>query len=177
MNKDTIVYKGKWLEMHNVDGYEFMNRYRKPNAVAIFAVTKDKKLIVTEQIRKAIGKPVFELPAGLVDDGETSEQTSARELNEETGYKGKFIKLIKNIAPTPGICTEQIDIAFYINCEKISEGGGLVEENEVIITHLIDVTKDPFSVIDELSTKGIVSLTLTTGIFYAMSLFNDHFEK
>lgn len=167
-----IVFKGKWIEMHNVDSYEFMNRHRKPKAVAIIAITKDNKLVITEQKRKPFdGVPIFEIPAGLVDDNETSTETAIRELEEETGYKGKFVKLYEKIATTPGICTEAIDIAIFNECEKVSKGGGLASENEFIKEHLIDIL-DPISVtIENLSKKGIVSLTLFAGLNYAQPLF------
>lgn len=32
---------------------------------------------------------MIEVPAGLVDEGETAEQSAVRELKEETGYVGQ----------------------------------------------------------------------------------------
>ncbi|KAJ4498391.1 NUDIX hydrolase domain-like protein [Lentinula lateritia] len=62
------------------------------NAVAILAILKSKansfspSSVVVEQYRPPIGKFIIELPAGLVDEGETPEQAAIRELEEETGY-------------------------------------------------------------------------------------------
>lgn len=160
----TKVYEGKWLEMHNVDGYEFMNRHRKPKAVDIIALTDDNKLIICRQFRKAVNNYVWETPAGLVDDGETSTNTAIRELIEETGYEGVFVQLVEKVCTTPGICTELIDVVIFCNCKKIAKGGGLEAEGEHIETVLFDPQKDS---IFELQKTGLLDFKLLFGIEYA----------
>jgi ADP-ribose pyrophosphatase len=160
----SIIYKGKWLEMHKEDGYEFMNRHRKPKAVDIIALTEDNKLIICRQFRKAVNNFVWETPAGLVDDGETSTNTAIRELIEETGYEGAFVQLIENVCSTPGICTEKIDVVIFTNCKKISKGGGLEAEGEHIETVLFDPHKDS---IFDLQKNGLLDFKLLFGIEYA----------
>jgi ADP-ribose pyrophosphatase len=47
-----------------------------------------------------------ELPAGLIDDGETPEETAIRELREETGYKAEAKGVIDSsavLANDPGL--------------------------------------------------------------------------
>ena len=44
--------------------------------------------MLQKQFRPPVNKVVIEVPAGLVDEGESPEESAIRELREETGYIG-----------------------------------------------------------------------------------------
>lgn len=46
------------------------------------------EILLQKQFRPPLDKVVIEVPAGLVDAGETAEEAAVRELKEETGYVG-----------------------------------------------------------------------------------------
>ena len=52
-----------------------------------YAVLKDdpSKILLVRQYRYPVNNYVYELPAGLIDKGETAWQTAVREIKEETG--------------------------------------------------------------------------------------------
>ena len=56
--------------------------------VAILEKPSGPELLLQKQFRPPINKVVIEVPAGLVDEGETAEESAVRELREETGYVG-----------------------------------------------------------------------------------------
>lgn len=58
-----------------------------PDGVLIYAVSEEDpdKIIMIRQYRYPLGRKIMELPAGLIDAGETPEEAAVRELKEETG--------------------------------------------------------------------------------------------
>lgn len=56
--------------------------------VAILSKDSGSELLLQKQYRPPVNKVVIEVPAGLIDVGETPEQCAVRELFEETGYVG-----------------------------------------------------------------------------------------
>lgn len=57
--------------------------------VAILEKETGPEIILQKQYRPPIAKVVIEVPAGLVDAGESAETAAVRELREETGYVGQ----------------------------------------------------------------------------------------
>jgi len=102
------LHRGRWLCLSEIqyqdeDGrtrtWETLERsthgLRVVDAVEIIPVIKYKnketKLVMVRQFRPPTGQYYVELPAGLVDEGETAQQASLRELSEETGYTGQVL--------------------------------------------------------------------------------------
>ena len=56
-------------------------------AAAIFALTPENELVISEQFRPGPGQSMAELPGGFSDLGEDPETVAKRELLEETGYQ------------------------------------------------------------------------------------------
>ena len=58
-----------------------------PEGIVIYPVWQEdsEKIVMIRQYRYPIGDYIYELPAGLIDAGETPEEAAVREMKEETG--------------------------------------------------------------------------------------------
>lgn len=65
-------------------------------SVACLALTKNNEVILVRQFRPGPREVLNELPGGGLKEGENIEEAMARELLEETGYKGN-IKLVTTL--------------------------------------------------------------------------------
>ena len=77
---------------------------KHPGAVAVIALTTDKKIVMVEQYRKAMDLSLIEIPAGKMEPGEDPIVTAARELEEETGYAGGKTGSFNFLLYIPRIC-------------------------------------------------------------------------
>lgn len=80
---------GKYLELvTSDDGWEYVRRVNCPGVVIVLVYHKEREqYLMVEQYRPPVKCRVLELPAGLMDKGETPKQAALRELHEETGVK------------------------------------------------------------------------------------------
>ena len=102
------VHEGKFITRYDVDyvtaegnpkTYEIISRNRniqtlddlqnrKPNAVVIILTDESGELIlVNREYRMAMAQWIYNFPAGLIDPGESPEESARRELREETGLR------------------------------------------------------------------------------------------
>ena len=77
-----------------------------PGAVVILGVLDDGRVVMIRNERFAVGKALWELPAGTLEAGEHPADCAARELAEETGYEASSVEPLCAFYSTPGICTE-----------------------------------------------------------------------
>jgi ADP-ribose pyrophosphatase len=105
MSRETI-FKGHILNLVLEDAkWEIIEH--KP-AVGILAV-QDGKMMCVRQLRRAAGVTTLEVPAGLIDAGETPIQAAAREFAEEARLAGD-LELLSGFYSSPGFTDELIHL-------------------------------------------------------------------
>lgn len=97
----------------------FEGQEDKVDAVLIAAIHEpSSKLVMVKQYRVPLNDYIYELPAGLIDEGEAFEISVARELKEETGLELTKINHEKSRAKvylSPGMTDESVNM-IYCQC-------------------------------------------------------------
>ena len=125
----------------------------------------DPDLVLIRQYRYAAGGVVFEIPAGIPEDGESWESCARRELEEETGYQGAHFEALTALFTTPGFTNELIH--FFL-ATGLSAG-----EVDRYDDEFIEVVTVPFSEALTLIRKG----EIRDGKSVAALLFVDRFMR
>ena len=101
------VYKDEILLPNNNKSHR---EYIKHNgASAIVAIDNNYNVIMEEQYRYPFHKTILEVPAGKIDNlDSTPLETAKRELKEETGYKANKWEYLGNYIPTCAYSNEII---------------------------------------------------------------------
>ena len=93
IKKNIEKYISKWLTIiekevrfPNSSTEETYYSVKVSDYVAAITVTKDEQILLVKQFRPVVEGYTYELPSGMIDPGENSEQAVMRELYEETGH-------------------------------------------------------------------------------------------
>lgn len=138
--KTDHIFKGKIisLQVDDVilpDGKSGKREIVKhPGAVAVIALTTDKKIVMVEQYRKAMDLSLIEIPAGKMEPGEDPIVTAARELEEETGYEAEKLDHLISFYTSPGFADEIIHLYVATNITKV-ENPRAGDEDEFVELH------------------------------------------
>ncbi|GAQ09333.1 ADP-ribose pyrophosphatase [Aspergillus lentulus] len=93
------------------------------------------ELLLQKQYRPPIDKVVIEVPAGLIDAGETVEECAVRELREETGYVGVAEQTSTLMFNDPGMCNTNLNMVHVrvdLSLPENQDPKPQLEDNEFI---------------------------------------------
>ena len=165
-----VLAEGKHLRLVQEGHWEYAERTKARWAVVLVAMTDDGQLLLTEQYRIPVGKPVIELPAGLVGDvaGQEAEELEAaarRELLEETGYEAGVLRLVASGPPTSGLASEMVAFIVATQLKQVGAGGG--DDSEQIEVHAIPLDRVPVW-LEEQSARGVlIDPKVYAGLYFA----------
>jgi 8-oxo-dGTP pyrophosphatase MutT (NUDIX family) len=108
---------------------------QSPPWAAVVALTTEGQLILVEQYRHGLGGTSLELPAGVIDDGESPIAAAERELREETGFTAPHFHSLIELAPEPSRSTHRAH--FFTAVGAHAAGRAEPEASEVVQVRLL----------------------------------------
>ncbi len=138
------IYKGHILHLQREgmdmpDGRSIdFEVVRHAPATAILAVDAEGRAIFVHQFRHALGKQIWEIPAGIVEEGEDPLTCAKRELREETGFSAAQWSSLGMMYTAAGFCDEIIHLFL---AHELSAGTQDLDETEFLEPHAIPMDK------------------------------------
>lgn len=100
---------------------------RHQGSVVILPMPSPTELILVRQYRHAVGRYLWEVPAGSLSKGEDPLDGARRECHEEIGLVPGRIEQVAALYPTPGFCTE---LMFFFRCTDLQQPSTVAHQDE-----------------------------------------------
>ena len=113
----------------------------------VIALTKNNEVVLIKQYRHGVQEVLWEIPGGVVEDGEDPLEGVKRELLEETGYTASEFIQVGALYPNPAIQTNTMYCFLALNAEKVT--GQSLDDGEDIEVHLV-----PLDELIEMAKRG-----------------------
>lgn len=115
----------------------------RSNGIVIYPLWKEdpSRIVMIRQYRYPLDSWIYELPAGLIDEGETAGEAAAREMKEETGllfepYEGGSPSMRRPVYLGAGMTDETSTSVFGLASGQITDS--FREKTESIEVVLVD---------------------------------------
>lgn len=135
-----------------------------PSWVNMVALTDEGQLVMVRQYRHGPQQIMVELPAGVVESGETPEFAARRELLEETGYAFDDCTYVCELYANPATSGN-------LTYTYVLTGGKKVQEQDLDDSEDIDVVLLDVEEVKELLLANKIGQSLhCSALFYALKM-------
>jgi ADP-ribose pyrophosphatase len=135
---EELIYAGRVVtlrlkKLRQPDGRVLLREVvEHVGGAAVVAVDGDDRVLLVRQPRPAVGRDMLELPAGLVDPGESPADCARRELAEETGFMARTLEPLVSFYSSPGFSTELLHVFVARDLAPASVARDEEEEIELV---------------------------------------------
>ena len=111
----------------------------------VVALTKNQEVVLIRQYRHGVQEVLWEIPGGVVEEGETPLEGVQRELLEETGFTASHFIQTGVMYPNPAFQTNSMYCFLALEAEKVTDqsldDGEDIEVGLVPLDELVSMIK------------------------------------
>lgn len=137
------------------------------DSVCIVPIDHNGDVVFVRQYRTPVKKDLLELPAGGVEEGEVSEETVQRELQEEIGYRAGNLRHLSSFWLAPGWCDEYMHT--YLATD-LTESKLVGDDDENIVVERVSLNR----ALELIGTGEIEDVKSIAGLLLAMRVLRDN---
>ena len=125
------LFKTRWLSVHRIGHWDFIERPNADACVAILPITPDDEIVLVEQFRIPVQQPGDRNPGrprrrrGKPPRTNPSPTPPRRELLEETGFPPARITPLLDSPTSAGMTSETTHLFLATDLVRQHEGGGI----------------------------------------------------
>jgi ADP-ribose pyrophosphatase len=131
----TVIYENPWVNLYvdkvQFPGGQIIEKHHvlefEKEAVAVLVENAQGQVLLVHVYRYTTGTIEWEVPAGIVEPGESIIEAAKREVLEESGYKTSDHEWVYTFYPMNGISNQ----VFHVVRSRAMRGTGVFDRNEV----------------------------------------------
>ena len=131
----TTIYENPWVSLYvdkvRFPGGRIIERHHvlefEKEAVAVVVENDQGQVLLVHVYRYTTGTIEWEVPAGIVEPGESIIEAAKREVLEESGYETSDHEWVYTFYPMNGIANK----VFHVVRSRATRGTGVFDRNEV----------------------------------------------
>ena len=136
LEHETPWYAGGYDLVEQPDGTQKRYYWAELAAATVVIAVTDGEVLFVEQYRPTIRETQMELPAGVVEAGESFTAAAQRELREETGFDPSATTLLQEVWCSTGLLRHKRG---YVFAEGLDPVGQSLDDNEYLTPQAVSL--------------------------------------
>lgn len=133
---ETGWFTGGYDLVEQPDGSEKRYYWAELATAVVVVAVADGRVLFVEQYRPTVRETQLELPAGIVEAGESYTTAAARELREETGFEPTSLSVLQELWCSTGLLRHRRAIVF---AEGLEPAERELDSNEFLTPRAVPV--------------------------------------
>ena len=143
---DPGWFVGGYDHVEQPDGSEKKYYWAELPPATVVVALDDDQLLFVEQYRPTVRNTQLELPAGIVEPGESYTAAGARELAEETGFAPSSTSLLQEVWCSTGVLRHRRGYVFAEGLEPVdveADSNEFLVPRAVPVDEALDIAREP----------------------------------